>query len=101
MAIVPVVRYMLLCEDWMTDPLDPLRVTIIGLLNSIRAVDQPPYPLVCEELCVFLALTDGRGHGQGQIVCVFEDDGRPMFATPKRILEFGSNPLEVRMFGFR
>jgi hypothetical protein len=66
MAVAPIVRYMLLCEDWKAGPNNPSRVTIIGLIGNIRALDQPPYPLLYPELCVFLALTEGRGKGRGK-----------------------------------
>jgi hypothetical protein len=62
MAITPVVRYTLLCEDLRLDPQNSRRVTIIGLVSNIRSLDEPPYPLTYRELCVFLALTEeGRG----------------------------------------
>jgi hypothetical protein len=101
MAIKPIVRYMILCEDWRTDPDNNHRVTIIGLISNIRALDQPPYPLLYRELCVFLALTEGRGQGEGQIVCVFEDTGKKIFETNKRSIPFGPDPLEVLGVPFR
>lgn len=67
MAIAPVVRYMLLCDDWQVDPANQSRVHIIGLVSFIRATDELPYPLRYRELCVFLALTEGRGKGEGFI----------------------------------
>jgi hypothetical protein len=63
MAINPIVRYMLLCDDWHLDGANNRRITIIGLIGNIHAVDEPPYPLFYREFCVFLALTEGRGHG--------------------------------------
>jgi len=61
MPVTPIVRYMLLCDDWKLDPANNRRVIIIGLISNIHALDQPPYPLLYRELCVFLALTEGRG----------------------------------------
>src|SRR5207302_9747394 len=72
MAIKPVVRYMLLCDDWHLDPDNNRRVTVVGLISNIHALDDPPYPLLYPELCVFLALTEGRGEGEGKIICVYE-----------------------------
>ena len=61
MAVKPVERYMLHCDDWQVDPTDNHRVTIIGLISNIRPIEEPPYPLFYREMCVFLALTEGFG----------------------------------------
>ena len=101
MAIKPVVRYMLLCDDWRLDPANNRRITIIGLISNIRALDDPPYPLLYRELCVFLALTEGYGQGQGKIVCVYEESGAVVFETRLRPIAFGPDPLEVVGVPFR
>jgi hypothetical protein len=101
MAIKPVVRYMLLCDDWRLDPGNNRRVTILGLISNIHSLGQPPYPLFYREMCVFLALTEGRGHGEGNIVCVFEDTGQTIFATRKRPIVFGPDPLAIVGVPFR
>src|SRR4051812_4356567 len=101
MAIKPVVRYMLLCDDWQLGADNNRRVTIIGLLSNIHALDEPPYPLLYRELCVFLALTEGHGKGEGQIVCAFEESGQKVFETHKRPISFGPDPLEVVGVPFR
>jgi hypothetical protein len=101
MAIKPVVRYMLLCDDWQVDPENARRITIVGLLTNVHAIDDPPYPLFYQEMCVFLVLTEGRGEGEGKIVCVFEDDGRKVFETRGRRIPFGPDPLEVVGVPFR
>jgi hypothetical protein len=95
MAIKPVVRYMLLCDDWRPDPANNRRVTIVGLISNIHAIDDPPYPLLYREMCVFLALTEGYGQGDVKIVCVFEETGQHVFETPVRSISFGTDPLEV------
>jgi len=101
MALTPVVRYMILCDDWKLDPENNLRVTISGLISHIHALDDPPYPLLYRELCVFLVLAEGRGQGEGQIVCVFEDTGERVFETARRPIAFGPDPLEVVGVPFR
>jgi hypothetical protein len=101
MAIKPVVRYMLLCDDWRMDPDNGRRVTIIGLISNIHAIDDPPFPLLYSELCVFLALTEGYGQGQAKIVCVFEETGDKVFETHPRPIQFGLDPLEVVGVPFR
>ena len=101
MAINPIVRYMLLCDDWQLDPDNNRRVTIIGLVSNIRSLEDPPYPLFYRELCVFLALTEGRGQGEGKIVCVFEETGAKLFETRPRPITFGPDQHEVLGVPFR
>lgn len=95
MEIKPLVRYMLLCDDWFVDPDHRSRVHIVGLISNIRSLEEPPYPFLFREFCVYLALTEGRGQGTGRIVCVFEDSGQPIFQTRPRLISFGSDPLAV------
>jgi hypothetical protein len=86
---------MILCEDAAIDPLNERRVEIYGLLSNIRSLDNPPFPLRYRELCVFLALTEGRGAGTGRIICTVEESGEQTFATPKRQINFTADPLDV------
>ena len=79
MTVKPIVRYMILCEDWDSDPDDPLCVNILGLLSSVRSLEVPPYPSY-RDLCVFLVPTEGRGIGEGQILCVFEETDQKVLA---------------------
>ncbi len=92
---------MLLCEDCRTDFTSPRRVDILGLLSNIRSVDDPPYPLLYHELCIFVAMTECRGEGQVRIACVYEETGQTVFATPERRIAFGDDPLEVAGVIFR
>jgi hypothetical protein len=101
MTIKPIVRYMLLCDDWRLESPNNRRVTVIGLIWNIHSIEDPPYPLSYREFCVFLALTDGRGQGEGRIVCVFEDTGETVFETRNRPIPFGPDPLEVVGVPFR
>jgi hypothetical protein len=101
MDVPPLVRYMLLCDDWQLDPANNRRVTIIGLVGNIHALEEPPYPLLYRELCVFLALTEGRGEGEGQVVCAFEESGQTIFQSAKRSIAFGPDPLEIVGVSFR
>jgi hypothetical protein len=101
MAIKPVVRYMLLCDDWRLDPANNRRVTIVGLISIIHSLDDPPFPLLYKEMCVFLALTDGHGHGEGKIACIHEASGQKIFETRSRPITFGLDPLDVLGVPFR
>jgi hypothetical protein len=92
---------MLLCDDWHLDPANNQRVTIVGLITNIHAVDDPPFPLLYREMCVFLALTDWHCQGEGNIVCIFEASGQKVFETRSRPIDFGPDPLEVLGVPFR
>ena len=101
MPINPVVRYPLLCDDWLLGPQNNRRVTIVGLISNIHALEDPPYPLFYREMCVFLALTEGRGQGEGKIGSVIEETGQKIFETRGRPISFGPDPLEVVGVPFR
>ncbi len=57
----PTVRYLIVCEDVHTDPQKPRRITLVGLINAIRSIDDVPYPLLYREFCVFVQMTECRG----------------------------------------
>lgn len=101
MAILPVVRYMLLCEDWELDPPGSHRIIIRGLITNIRSLEDPPFPLFHPGLCVFLALTDVHEAGASKIVCVNEQDGSPLFELGPRTIPRAADPLEVVGVPFR
>jgi hypothetical protein len=99
--VVPTVRYLILCEDVQKDPDNPRRVTLVGLISAIRAVQEPPFPLLYRELCVFLQLTECRGPAEGRIEIHHADSGQVVFCTRTRTVPFGNDPLEVVGLTFR
>src|SRR5436190_20892517 len=101
MAVPPVVRYMLLCDDWKVDPANNRRITVVGLMTNLRPLDSFQYPVVCPELCVLLLLTEARGQGEGKITCVFEETGEVIFETQKRVIRFENDLLDVVGVPFR
>ncbi len=97
----PTVRYLILCEDVQTDPDNPRRVTLVGLISAIRSLEQPPFPLLYREICVFLQLTECRGPADGRIEVHHADSGQVVFRTRTRTIPFGSDPLEIVGATFR
>ena len=97
----PVVRYLIVCEDVQTDPDNPRRVTLVGLVSAIRSLEQPPFPLLYRELCVFLQLTGCRGPADGRVEIQHGDTGQVAFRTRTRTIPFGNDPLEVVGVTFR
>jgi hypothetical protein len=43
---LPVVRYLILCEDVQIAPDNPHRVTLVDLISAIQGLELPPFPLV-------------------------------------------------------
>lgn len=97
----PTVRYIILCENVQADPRHPRRVTLVGLISAIRSLEQPPYPLLYPEICVFLQLTECRGLAQGRVELQHADSGEVVFRSRTRSVPFGSDPLEVIGVTFR
>lgn len=100
-GIDPVVRLMLLCEDVRRDPHKPNKLDILGLINSVEAVGEPPFPVGLPVLCVYLSVTGGRGTGQARIECRHADSGQVVFSGPTHTLSFPPDPLAVRSLVFR
>lgn len=93
--VLPIVRNMIICQDWKLIPERGNLVGIDGIIDTIRSVDDPPYPLLYPEICVLLTLTSGRGRGESYLVCSNEDTDQIIFRTRLRPIEFGTDPLEV------
>ena len=79
--LLPTVRYLIVCEDILTDPDNPRRMTLAGLISAIRSLEVPPYPLFYRELCVFLQFTECRGPADGRVEIQHADSGRVLFQT--------------------
>jgi hypothetical protein len=101
MAILPVVRYMLLSEELEVHLDNPQLVNVIGLLSNVRSAEEPPFPLCYRQLCVFIALTEGRGRGIGRVDCCYEETDQITFASQNQNLRFPADPLDVVPVLFR
>ncbi len=99
--VTPTVRYLIVCEDVEIDPQNPRRVTLVGLLSGIRSVDDPPFPLVYGEICVFVQVTECRGPAAARIEIHNVNSGQVVFRTQTRTVPFSADPLEVSGVVFR
>ena len=97
----PVVRTLIVCEDITIDPGNPRRVTLVNLIHSIRSVDDPPYPLLYREVCVFVQLAGCRGPGEVKVEIREADTDEVVFVTRTRTVGFPDNPLSVHGMRFR
>ncbi len=98
---LPVVRYMTVSNDLRIDPNQQQLVDIVGLVYNISAHGTPSFPMTYAQLCVFLALTDCRGEGDGWVECVNDDTGQRVFGSGRYRLAFGDDPLRVVGVRFR
>jgi hypothetical protein len=99
--IRPTARSLVVCEAILTDPDDPNRVTLVHVINSIRAVGTPPYPARHPQLSVFAQLTECRGAGDVWIEVRSADTDRSAFRSPPRRVQFQNTPLVLHGLRFR
>lgn len=99
MALIhPIVRYMVLCEDMI---IQAKQISLIHLILNIRSRSAPRYPLLHEELCVFVVVAEATGSGTVGIDVLLLDTRNIVFATKRRLLQFGSDPLQAHGIPFR
>ncbi|VTU00737.1 unnamed protein product [Gemmataceae bacterium] len=73
-------------------------------MRNIVSLEDPPFPLLCEMVCVYLVLAECQGRGTVQIRVSFVDDEleQPVFGTPVHDLDFaGVGPLDAIGIPFR
>ena len=102
--MVPVVRYMIPCDDVSVDETKSHCVHVECVMGNILSHEDPPFPLVREQICIYLVLTEGHGMGVGQIRVAFVDDEpeRLLFGSPEYTIDFrGHTPLELLSVVFR
>jgi hypothetical protein len=95
---------MLLCDDVRIDPDSPTCTHIDCLMGNIVSLEDPPYPLLREMICVYLVLTECHGRGTAQVRVSYADaePEQPLFGSPPRDLDFaGHTPLELLGVVFR
>ena len=97
----PVVRYLIVCEDFFTDPANPRKASLVNLVSAIRSTQQPEYPILFEELCVFVQLTECRGPANVGIGIVHAESGREAFPVRHWPAALPVNPLEIVGLPFR
>lgn len=93
--ILPIVRYLILCDDVQTDDDGPRRVTLVGLIGTLRSLEDPSYPILKREFCAYLQLAECRGAARCRIDIQHADSGDVIYRTRTRIVPLTSDPLEV------
>jgi hypothetical protein len=102
-GVRPVVRYLIVCEDIRTDPANPRRATLVNVISAIRSADQPAFPLLYRELCVFVQLTECRGSTGVAVTIVHAETGQFGYPGPAQpwAVALPNDPLEVVGLRFR
>src|SRR5437879_4632019 len=91
----PVIRSIVLCDNVRRDSDHPQHISLDGLLSTIHSLDEPPYPLLFPEICVFVQLTECRGAGEFYIQIFHPDTEETIFRTKNYRHHFGHDPLEI------
>jgi hypothetical protein len=101
--IVPTLRNLIACEDIRIDPASPRKASLLNLLSTIRSLEEPPYPLLYRELCVFVQLTECRGAADVALTIANEDSGALAYPGPARPwrANLPNAPLEIVGLPFR
>jgi hypothetical protein len=86
---------MLLCDDARPSDGDRRKVNVYGLLNAIATAGSEAVFPVHHSFAVYLALTEGRGSGEGRIVVVQAESDEPMYVGQSLPLRFSADPLKV------
>lgn len=95
MTVPPIVRDLVLCEDFVRDPENSSRISLVNLVYSIRPTDPPEYPATQQALCAFAALTNGHGSGTMELRIVQVDSGDEIRHWELGVIGFGDDPLRV------
>lgn len=93
--MTPEVLYLILCDQVQTDPSNYHRLTILGLITSIRSSADPPFPVVQPLFCALVLLTGGRGSGELDVRVVENQTGTIIFRTRRREVRFIGDPAAV------
>ena len=97
-GLLPVVRYLIVCEDI---PAHTNRVSLLNLLGTLRSGSQPPFPFRCPKFCVHARLTECRGVGEVRLKIEEEDTQTVIHQSASQRYNFGNDPLKVFHASFR
>src|SRR5689334_7418413 len=93
-SIDPVVRLMVVCDNVVPNPDNSNKTDLQGVLSTLTVDANESFPVILEQMCVFLIMTSGRGTGRGRIVVVDAETGADVFGCHPDEMAFGNDPLE-------
>jgi hypothetical protein len=92
MSVSPSVRYMVVCEDM---EIVGKKISLSNLILNVISQELPRFPLIQEEICVFVVLAEVRGKGEFYFRIVHADSGTAVFKSEKHVHDFGHDPLKA------
>lgn len=96
--VLPIVRYLIVCEDI---PAQTRRISLINLFRAIRSRLQLPFPFRYPKFCVYAQLTECRGVGEVRLKIEEENTQTVIYQSASRRYNFGNDPLRVFDASFR
>lgn len=90
--MTPFIRHMILCDDARPRASQPGKIDVFGLVNSVTVGGAFPARVT---FCVYLAMTEGRGTGKGQVVVTGADEGETTYEGAVHEIAFDPDPLKV------
>jgi hypothetical protein len=100
-APTPTVRNMIVCEEIITDPRNSNRVSLVNLINSIRSLSQPRFPVRFPLFCIFVQMSECRGKHTLRIEVRVADTDMIILGTTLSEVSFPKAPLLVHGVRFR
>lgn len=94
-SVPPIVRYFVLCQDFLIGPQSPNDVSLIRLVFSIRVPEPRKFPFVLDEICAFAALANARGTGSIDVRIIEADTNEEVRRTASFPVDFAFDPLRV------
>jgi hypothetical protein len=89
------VRCLILCDDVQADPINLLRLNVLGLMTHIRSTRIPPFPVVRPRFCVLVLLTGCEGAAELSLRIVQSETGRIVFRNQPRRMQFVNAPRDA------
>ena len=89
----PVVRSLIACEEIRPDDRNPRRLSLLRVINTIRATSNPPFPMIRPQFAVFAVLTNARGGGELSLEIRRAEDDAVVYRSPTRRIAFPADPL--------
>jgi len=101
MDVKPIVRYMVVCNEYAVEGSQGSRISALGLITNVKR-DNPLIPATkVPQICILAALAGGRGNCRLHIEIRSDDTEEIVFQTPYREVQFGNEPLKVAGVTFR
>src|SRR5262245_48770454 len=98
---MPVAVYCVVCDDARPDPVNPIRVDLIGLLAQVRSYASPPFPILRPQFSVFLMLAEPDPIMSLTVQVVRSDTGDVIRRTRTYTCSFPGGPSQLSGVTFK